>query len=224
ALDQSLLTLRKKIAVTARAPGEAVKLATSWTYQPEKLLRLDPPRRRGTPVLLGLTSTLKNEILPLGLEWLTEALKRDPDSLPARVALAQLLLKSQEEQLPPCNLDFSCPVTVQELLAHSSVTHLPQEALDTRETILVLRARLLFLQGNQEQAIQLLRTGCSRQLTACLRSWLSMTQATGQNLREPAGPLLELECLNPSSCAATHRTLSALYESRGELAQALGHL
>lgn len=224
ALDQALLTLQRMVEISALSTGEAVSLASSWTSEPQELRRLIPPGERGAQVLVGLASTLKNESLPLGLEWLTEALKRDPDSLPARVALAQLLLKAQEEHLSPCDFDFSCLAAVQRMLAHPSITHSHQENLGAGETILILSARLLFLQGKQEQAIEMLRVGCSRQLTACLRSWLSMTQATGQNLREPAGPLLELECLHPSSCAATHRTLSALYQSRGELAQALGHL
>lgn len=220
--NQALLELRLATEIYEPNAEIAALLALDWTQNERDLERIVPAGRAGILALIALASKLPNERLALRLHWQEEALERDPKRATIRTQIVKLLLSAMNTQVPPCKIPSQCADTIRRYLRNPSFRNVTTEA--ERADLVILEAQLLSIEGHKDQALQQISSNCPRHLGECLSFWLRLATSAGEDIKEPAGLLLDQACVDSVRCSAAHRAIAEAHTILGNRAQSLDHL
>ncbi|MFO0760142.1 MAG: O-antigen ligase family protein [Byssovorax sp.] len=222
ALKQALFEMRLAVESEPGLAGAAAIRVSRWTKRFDELLGAVPEGAAGAPMLDQLAASLGAPgEAALAMQCNREVIARDPTQIGARYREGDLLLRALEGEGAPglCPDREAC---AREITAQADA--IAQTRPDAT-TAPLLRARLLVVGGQIEQATALLEAECTKvsDRVSCLRARL----LTAQKLPGPARfntaakDLIGAACTTPQACAETASWIGDLRTSRGETGLAL---
>jgi tetratricopeptide (TPR) repeat protein len=228
ARDQALLELRLASTFSPGLGTKAAKVLVSMTKDFDDIMSATPEGALGQRVLYAAALNLKRADYPeLRLRCLAAGIERSPDSALVRGALAEDLLAAiaSRESRSPCANDRQAQcaqLVTEEIAAVQKLT--PEEP-----RALILKAKLLIVEGQATEAEALLRKGCQRYTYAffaeCQRNRVAAASATGDRelVAAASRDLAGGGCVSGRSCGDLYSFLGSQAETVGDVSHALSY-